>query len=105
MISEKFPLESLNAYYMGREFIRISPITKCEARGIVKEIVLSRFSHTDVNGVYYVSPHIGVVSTENIHYDLSEIYFNLKDENDKRAKIIEQILTEKELEEMDKIVG
>lgn len=104
MMSEKFPMEALNAYYMGREFIRISPITKCSAKGIVKEIVLSKFSHTDKDGTYYVSPHIGVISTENINYDLSEVYFNLREENDKRAKIIEQIIKEKELENINKIV-
>ena len=104
MTTEKFPLEALNAYYMGREFVRISPITKGEAKGIVKEIVLSRFSHTDKNGTYYVSPHICVVSTENVNYDLSEVYFNLKEENDKRAKIINQIIKEKELEKINKIV-
>jgi len=104
MNDQKFPLEALNAYYMGREFIRISPVTKCPAKGIVKEIVLSKFSHTDKEGTYYVSPHIGVVSTQNINYDLSEVYFNLKEENDKRVKIINQIIKDKEIEEINKIV-
>lgn len=104
MITEKFPLEDLNTYYMGREFVRISPITGHEARGIVKEIVLSRFSHTDKNGTYYVSPQIGVISTENINYDLSEVYFNLKEEAEKRAKIVDQIIKEKEIEKINRIV-
>jgi len=104
MITEKFPLEALNAYYVGREFVRISPITKCVAKGTVKEISLSRISHTGTDGTYYSSPQIGVVSTENIHYYLSEIYFNLNEENEKRAKIVVQILEEKELERISKIV-
>lgn len=104
MISEKFPLEALNAYYMGREFIRISPITKCEARGTVKEIVMSKISHTDINGVYYTSPNLCVVSTENINYDLSEVYFNLREEAEKREKIINQIMQEKESEKINRIV-
>jgi|688.fasta_scaffold558028_1 hypothetical protein len=103
MVTDKFPLEQLNDYYVGREFVRISPITKHHAKGIVKEVVMRRNS-IEKDEVHYSRPQLGIISTQNVDYDFNEVYFNFKSDISERERIFIQIKNQKEEEKLEKIV-
>jgi hypothetical protein len=103
MVIEKFPLSELNSFYLGKEFLRISPITGCSVKGIVKKIIIRNFSHTE-NDVYYSKPQLGVISTNNVDYDFSEVFFNHKTDLEFRHKIAREIEEKEKEEELEKII-
>jgi len=103
MVIEKFPLSELNSFYIGKEFLRISPTTGCSVKGIVKKIILRNFSHTE-NNIYYSKPQLGVISTNNVDYDFSEVFFNHKTDLEFRQRIEQEMEEQEKNEQISKIV-
>lgn len=62
--------------YIGRPFVRVSPLTGGQAKGIVKWIgVHSRFGFKEPGLEALVQFNIQVTSTNGVSYDLSECHF------------------------------
>ena len=96
-LSNEFPVDELSNYFIGRDFIRVSPITGAETKGTIKTIRI--VYDGDLMGSNY-RPVINVTSTNNVTYDYDELFFNINEKIEKRAKVLIQI---QEMEEEEKL--
>ena len=100
-LKDEFPVEELSNYFVGRGFIRVSPITGAEIKGTVKTIrVVYEGELTGSN----FRPVINVTSTNDVTYDYNELFFSINDRKEKRTKLFMKFLEEEE-ERKIKMVG
>jgi hypothetical protein len=93
-LDDHFPIEGLNNYLIGRDFIRISPLTGAKIKGTVKSVRV--VYDGNIMGDTY-RPVINVTSTNDVTYDYNELFFNVKQTIEKRAKALAKIQEDEEI--------
>jgi len=92
-LKDEFPVEELSNYFIGRGFIRVSPITGAEISGTVKTIRI--VYEGELTGGNF-RPVINVTSTNDVTYDYNELFFSINDRKEKRTKLFMKFLEEEE---------
>jgi hypothetical protein len=87
-LTDKFPVKELNNYLVGRNFIRVSPLTGAKTKGIIKNVTVI-YDGSFFDGMF--RPVINITSTNDVTYDYNEIFFDTSKKIEKRSKIVLKI--------------